>query len=123
MWHDRDAEVLRCSFCGKSQDIVQKLISNPSDHPKRAYICDECVTVCASILEDDRRPQDVGVSNAEADEPNTLLNHPLTPELLAAIELWIKKESLGADAAEEFAKVRATAVRLMRPDSRPVPPK
>jgi hypothetical protein len=123
MWHDRDAEVLCCSFCGKSQDIVQKLISNPSDHPKRAYICDECVTVCASILEEYRRPPDVGVSNAEPDEPNALLNHPLTPELLAAIELWIQKESLGVDAAEEFAKVRATAVRLMRPDSRPNPPK
>jgi ATP-dependent Clp protease ATP-binding subunit ClpX len=44
---------LRCSFCHKSQDAVAKLISSPSDYP-RAYICDECVAVCNSILEDDR---------------------------------------------------------------------
>ena len=46
-------ENLRCSFCHKSQDAVAKLISSPSDYP-RAYICDECVAVCNSILEDDR---------------------------------------------------------------------
>lgn len=44
---------LRCSFCHKSQDVVGKLISSPSDYP-RAYICDECIAVCNSILEDDR---------------------------------------------------------------------
>src|SRR6201988_2876023 len=46
-------EARRCSFCHKSQDAVAKLISSPSDYP-RAYICDECVAVCNSILEDDR---------------------------------------------------------------------
>src|ERR1039458_1109032 len=46
-------EALRCSFCHKSQGAVAKLISSPSDYP-RAYICDECVAVCNSILEDDR---------------------------------------------------------------------
>ncbi len=49
----RPEETLRCSFCHKSQDAVAKLISSPSDYP-RAYICDECVAVCNSILEDDR---------------------------------------------------------------------
>ncbi|MGD0577391.1 MAG: ATP-dependent Clp protease ATP-binding subunit ClpX [Bryobacteraceae bacterium] len=44
---------LRCSFCHKTQDVVGKLISSPSEYP-RAYICDECITVCNSILEDDR---------------------------------------------------------------------
>ena len=47
---------LRCSFCHKSQDVVGKLISSPSDYP-RAYICDECIAVCNSILEDDRQEQ------------------------------------------------------------------
>ncbi len=46
-------ETFRCSFCHKSQDAVTKLISSPTDYP-RAYICDECVAVCNSILEDDR---------------------------------------------------------------------
>src|ERR1700681_1408655 len=50
---------LRCSFCQKSQDVVGKLISSPSDYP-RAYICDECIGVCNYILEDDRHEQQYG---------------------------------------------------------------
>ena len=46
-------ETLRCSFCHKAQDVVGKLISSPSEYP-RAYICDECIAVCNSILEDDK---------------------------------------------------------------------
>jgi ATP-dependent Clp protease ATP-binding subunit ClpX len=49
-------EALRCSFCHKSQDVVGKLISSPSDYP-RAYICDECIAVCNSILDDDKVDQ------------------------------------------------------------------
>jgi len=58
-------EILRCSFCHKSQDAVAKLISSPSDYP-RAYICDECVAVCNSILEDDR------TTTPETSTPNQL---------------------------------------------------
>ena len=58
-------EILRCSFCHKSQDAVAKLISSPSDYP-RAYICDECVAVCNSILEDDR------TATPESSTPNQL---------------------------------------------------
>ncbi len=46
-------EILRCSFCQKTQDSVGKLISSPGDHP-RAYICDECVGICNTILEEDQ---------------------------------------------------------------------
>src|SRR5262249_52322598 len=52
-------DALRCSFCHKSQDVVGKLISSPSDYP-RAYICDECIAVCNSILEDDRHENQYG---------------------------------------------------------------
>lgn len=40
-----------CSFCHKNQEAVGKLISSPPGFP-RVYICDECVMVCSSILED-----------------------------------------------------------------------
>ncbi len=49
-------EPLRCSFCHKTQDQVEKLISSPSDSP-RSYICNECVRVCQQILEDEKREQ------------------------------------------------------------------
>src|SRR5437763_3203636 len=61
-------ESLRCSFCHKSQDAVAKLISSPSDYP-RAYICDECVGVCNSILEDDRAEVAPGVAPAQLPKP------------------------------------------------------
>jgi ATP-dependent Clp protease ATP-binding subunit ClpX len=41
-------EVLNCSFCGKSQQEVKKLIAGPT-----VYICDECVALCADIVSED----------------------------------------------------------------------
>jgi ATP-dependent Clp protease ATP-binding subunit ClpX len=49
-------EILRCSFCHKTQEQVEKLISSPSEYP-RSYICNECVGVCQQILEDEKREQ------------------------------------------------------------------
>ena len=54
-WNDRsDENSLRCSFCHKSQKSVGKLISSPGSDSPRAYICDECITICAAIVEDDK---------------------------------------------------------------------
>lgn len=43
----KDKVVPRCSFCGKPQDEVRKLVAGPSIN-----ICDECVAVCNEILAD-----------------------------------------------------------------------
>ena len=40
---------IRCSFCGKAQEQVNRLISGPNG----AFICDECIDICAEILEDE----------------------------------------------------------------------
>jgi len=45
---DEREDVLRCSFCSKSQNDVKKLIAGPT-----VYICDECVDVCNEIIADD----------------------------------------------------------------------
>lgn len=44
----RDDSMLKCSFCGKSQDQVKKLIAGPE-----VYICDECVDLCNQILDEE----------------------------------------------------------------------
>jgi ATP-dependent Clp protease ATP-binding subunit ClpX len=49
-------EPLRCSFCHKTQEQVEKLISSPSDYP-RAFVCNECVTVCQQILDEEKKEQ------------------------------------------------------------------
>jgi ATP-dependent Clp protease ATP-binding subunit ClpX len=63
-------EALRCSFCRKAQDAVGKLISSPGDFP-RAYICDECVAVCNSILEEERSER-VPTSQAKPPRPSEI---------------------------------------------------
>ena len=44
---------LRCSFCHKPQNSVDTLISSHSAKAHRLYICNECVSVCQQILEDE----------------------------------------------------------------------
>ena len=104
-------ETLRCSFCHKSQQDAAKLISSPSAQPK-AYICDECIRVCASILEDEREQAEPMDSDPQK-ERNPLLDHPLAAKFLTVVERWIEQESLGADGAKEFAEMRGTARRMI----------
>ena len=42
---DSQDDILRCSFCGKSQDEVKRLIAGPT-----VYICDECIDLCNDII-------------------------------------------------------------------------
>jgi ATP-dependent Clp protease ATP-binding subunit ClpX len=45
-----DGKLLYCSFCGKSQHEVRKLIAGPS-----VFICDECVELCNDIIREELR--------------------------------------------------------------------
>ena len=47
MTHLKDTP-LRCSFCGKTQDEVKKIIAGPT-----VYICDECIELCNDIMEEE----------------------------------------------------------------------
>ncbi len=46
--HDHEDGELKCSFCGKSQDQVKKLVAGPG-----VYICDECIELCNEIVEEE----------------------------------------------------------------------
>ena len=43
-----DKKQLKCSFCGKNQDQVKRLIAGPG-----VYICDECIDLCSDIIQDE----------------------------------------------------------------------
>ena len=60
-------EKLRCSFCNKTQDQVKKLISGPNG----IYICDQCVSICSDILDEEFEEEDDG-NPAEDMEINLL---------------------------------------------------
>jgi ATP-dependent Clp protease ATP-binding subunit ClpX len=48
----RGEDTLRCSFCGKSQNEVRKLIAGPT-----VYICNECIDICIEIISDDAQQE------------------------------------------------------------------
>jgi ATP-dependent Clp protease ATP-binding subunit ClpX len=50
----RSDDTLRCSFCGKSQNEVKKLIAGPT-----VYICNECIDICNEIISDDQQAESV----------------------------------------------------------------
>jgi len=85
---------LRCSFCHKSQDVVGKLI-----HPQRlpaAYICDECIQVCNSILEDDKP------------EPTTAGPHKIPKPL--EIKDFLDQYVIGQEATNGSSPLRFTTI-------------
>jgi ATP-dependent Clp protease ATP-binding subunit ClpX len=57
-----DGKLLYCSFCGKSQHEVRKLIAGPS-----VFICDECVELCNDIIREEL--EDKGASRSRASCP------------------------------------------------------
>jgi ATP-dependent Clp protease ATP-binding subunit ClpX len=62
------AELLKCSFCGKSQKQVKKLIAGPG-----VYICDECVDLCNEII-DEELTETEEVSFAELPTPHEIFD-------------------------------------------------
>ena len=62
----RPEEKIRCSFCGKNQDQVRKMIAGTNG----VYICDECIELCSEILEEE-------LGNEEEERPDFLRNQPL----------------------------------------------
>ncbi|MDE6419284.1 MAG: ATP-dependent Clp protease ATP-binding subunit ClpX, partial [Lachnospiraceae bacterium] len=57
-----DEKNIRCSFCGKTQGQVKKLIAGPAG----VFICDECVDICADIIEEEEEEMDA-VQSPELD--------------------------------------------------------
>ena len=91
-----DDSRLKCSFCGKSQDQVKKLIAGPE-----VYICDECVELCNEILDEEFfENKDKEGAEAEVKEEKPI---PKPHEIKAYLDQYI----IGQDDAK---KVLAVAV-------------
>jgi hypothetical protein len=81
-----EAAALVCSFCGKNQDEVRKLIAGPA-----VYICDECIDLCNDIIAEECNDQQAGTEQATASEESTrepicaFCNEPRNPEKLVPI--------------------------------------
>ncbi|MCI5517031.1 ATP-dependent Clp protease ATP-binding subunit ClpX [Roseburia sp. MUC/MUC-530-WT-4D] len=84
---------IRCSFCGKTQDQVHRLISGPNG----AFICDECIDICAEII-DEENMGDHTEEKASAQEQINLLK----PEELKA---FLDDYVIGQDQAKKVLSV------------------
>ncbi|MGN0459144.1 MAG: ATP-dependent Clp protease ATP-binding subunit ClpX [Eubacterium sp.] len=76
--------VARCSFCGKSESMVNKLIEGPG-----VFICDECVSLCNDLIYDDSTP------NIKADNSDMVIPKPM--EIKAKLDEYV----IGQDDAKK----------------------
>jgi len=81
----RTGKDLTCSFCGKGQDEVLRLIAGPD-----VYICNECIGLCDDILKNDNRKEDLDTSDI-----------PLPQEIKAALDDYV----VGQDDAKKILSV------------------
>ena len=90
-----DDSRLKCSFCGKSQDQVKKLIAGPE-----VYICDECVELCNEIL-DEEFFENKEKDGEKTDELNAEKPIPKPHEIKAYLDQYI----IGQDDAKKVLSV------------------
>ena len=83
---------IRCSFCGKAQEQVNRLISGPNG----AFICDECIDICAEILEEEAMEGDQDTHSAKED-----INLLKPEELKAFLDDYV----IGQDQAKKVLSV------------------
>lgn len=93
------ADLLKCSFCGKSQKQVQQLIAGPG-----VYICDECVELCNEIIE-----ERLSESNEETSHEFDL---PKPKEIFGFLEEYVigqeqAKKTLAVAVYNHYKRVRA----------------
>jgi ATP-dependent Clp protease ATP-binding subunit ClpX len=93
------ADLLKCSFCGKSQKQVQQLIAGPG-----VYICDECVELCNEIIEE--RLAEAG------DETSTDFDLPKPKEIFSFLEEYVigqepAKRALSVAVYNHYKRIRA----------------
>ena len=80
-----DKKEVRCSFCGRTQDEVKRLIAGPN-----AYICNECVAICADLIEDENEGE------AAAEKFSLEGGLPTPAEMKAALDQYV----IGQDRAK-----------------------
>ena len=91
MANKKEINEIRCSFCGKAQEMVKKLIAGP----KSVYICDECINVCNNIIESEAYDEDLGYEEVKNEEI------PTPSEIKAVLDEYV----IGQDEAKKTLAV------------------
>ena len=90
----RPDDTIRCSFCGRTQDQVRKMIAGSGNH--NVFICDECIELCSEILEEELGKQE----EEDVEEEAPLFNdiHLLKPK---EIKAFLDEYVIGQDDAKK----------------------
>ena len=100
---------LKCSFCGKSQDQVRKLIAGPG-----VYICDECIDLCNEILDEELIDSQTKMNQSSPQVKKKIKeNHSENPDPLKItsipkpieIKSFLDKQVVGQDSAKKILSV------------------
>ncbi|MBQ3145350.1 MAG: ATP-dependent Clp protease ATP-binding subunit ClpX [Clostridia bacterium] len=81
---------VRCSFCGKAQEMVKRIVAGPN-----AYICDECINICTNIIEDENYEDDLGYEDIKSEDI------PTPAEIKAILDEYV----IGQDDAKKTLSV------------------
>jgi ATP-dependent Clp protease ATP-binding subunit ClpX len=121
-------EDLRCSFCGKTQDSVRKLIAGPN-----VFICDECVELAVDIIEHDLGAQPEEEVDEAPEAPVALSDLPIPEQIHAELSNYVigqerakkalsvavynhyKRVALGVDAKEGDVELAKSNIMLLGP--------
>ena len=93
---NHDESRLKCSFCGKTQEQVKKLIAGPD-----VYICDECVELCNEILDEEFFEGGKDKKDVEEIKEADITNVPKPHEIKAYLDTYI----VGQDDAKKVLSV------------------
>src|SRR5690625_2228323 len=110
--------LLKCSFCGKSQKQVKKLIAGPG-----VYICDECIDLCNEIIEEElSEPAELEIG--ELPKPKEIYNflqdyvvgqEDAKKTLAVAVYNHYKRVQVGANANESDVELQKSNILMLGP--------
>ncbi|MDP2007872.1 MAG: ATP-dependent Clp protease ATP-binding subunit ClpX [Rubrivivax sp.] len=115
-------KVLYCSFCGKSQHEVKKLIAGPS-----VFICDECIELCNDIIRDEVPAETPGAKAAKSDLPipseikGSLDQYVIGQEVakrtlsVAVYNHYKRLKHMGANASKDEVELTKSNILLIGP--------
>lgn len=98
-----DKKTVKCSFCGKSQDSVRRIIAGPG-----VYICDECINLCSNIVEEEYEDEE------NLAEGNTLVAIPKPKEIKELLDEYVigqeeAKKSLSVAVYNHYKRINAVS--------------
>jgi ATP-dependent Clp protease ATP-binding subunit ClpX len=112
-----EGKLLYCSFCGKSQHEVRKLIAGPS-----VYVCDECVELCNDIIREEmqeRPAADAGSTLPKPKEINDILNDYVIGQDRAkktlSVAVYNHYKRLNAEAEDDDVELTKSNILLIGP--------